>query len=206
MLQTAGRRLACAAVLLAGVLGLWAYLRYVGPLPADEDLLRRAAVRPQLRSSHMLQFLGDLGTASVALVTIAVAVVIVGRAIDRLAAAAVLLSSVGVVFNEALRAILGPTPSSEASFGAHIASYPSGHTTYATAVFGILACLAWRHGRRDVGAVLVGLIVAMGPARVLSSAHLPSDVVGGYLLGAAWLLVVLAAHDTVRSRDSQRLG
>jgi membrane-associated phospholipid phosphatase len=31
----------------------------------------------------------------------------------------------------------------------------------------------------------------MGPARVLAGDHLVSDAVGGYLLGAGWLLVVL---------------
>jgi undecaprenyl-diphosphatase len=62
-------------------------------------------------------------------------------------------------------------------------------------VFGIVAWFAWHHGRRDAALILGGLVVAMGPARVLASAHLPSDVLGGYLLGGAWLLVVLAIHD-----------
>ncbi len=191
------RRLLCATVLLACVLGLWAYLRYVGPLPGDQAILQRVRGRPELLSSHALQFLGDLGTTSVALVTVAVAVAVVGRAIGALAGAAVLLASAGVVLNEALRSVLGPTP---ANFGALIESYPSGHAVYATTFFGILAWFAWRHGRRDAAAVLAGLIVAMGPARVLSSAHLPSDVLGGYLLGSAWLLVVLAAYDAARRR------
>lgn len=191
-------RLSCAAVLLAGVFGLWMYLRHVGPLPGDQAILRHVRGHPQLGSSHMLQFLGTLGTTGVALLTVAVAVVLVGRALGVLAAGAVLVASVGVVLNEAVRGILGPTPTSEASLGALVESYPSGHTVYATTVFGMLAWLAWEHGRRDAAIVLAGLVITMGPARVLSSAHLPSDVIGGYLLGAAWLLVVLTAYLALR--------
>ena len=46
--------------------------------------------------------------------------------------------------------------------------------------------------------ILLGLIVAMGPARVLSGSHLPSDVLGAYALGGAWLLLVLALLDRPR--------
>ena len=184
----------CAAVLLAGVIGLWCYLRYVGPLPGDEAILRRVEAHQALRTSHLLQFFGNLGTTSVAFVTVVIAAAIVGRTIGLLAACAVLLSAIGVVVNESLRAILGPTPTSQATFGAFVESYPSGHVVYATTVFGLLAWLAWRHGRRDAAVVLAGLVVAMGPARVLNSAHLPSDVIGGYLLGGAWLLLVLTAY------------
>ena len=144
-------------MLLACVPGVWLYLHYIGPL-GDEAILRRVRGHPQLASSHLLQFLGDLGTTSVAL------------------------------------------PASEVTFGALVDSYPSGHTVYATTVFGMLAWLAWEHGRRDAAVVLAGLVVAMGPARVLSSAHLASDVVGGYLLGSAWLLVAVTAYAPPRRR------
>jgi undecaprenyl-diphosphatase len=194
------RRLAGSALLLGGVLGLWAYLRHVGPLPGDEAVLRCVRSHPELLTSHMLQFLGNLGSTSVALVTVAVAAALVGRRVSWLAVASVLLASAGVLVNEAVRSILGPTPSSESSFGVLVESYPSGHVVYAPTVFGVLAWLAWRHRRRDAAAVLAGLVVVMGPARVLASAHLPSDVLGGYLLGLAWLLVVLAAYDVVQSR------
>ncbi len=40
----------------------------------------------------------------------------------------------------------------------------------------------------------------MGPGRVLSGAHLVSDVLGGYLLGGTWHLLVLTAHDAARAR------
>jgi membrane-associated phospholipid phosphatase len=204
--RTNNVRLVSAAILFASVMVLWAYLRYVGPLPGDEAILREVAVRPGLRSSHLLQFLGDLGTTSVALLTVLFAAALVGRALGVLAAAVVLLASAGVLLNEVVRTVLGPTPSSEATFGAFVESYPSGHAVYATTVFGILASLAWTHGRRDAAAVLIWLIAAMGPARVLASAHLASDVVGGYLLGGAWLLITLAIYDRTRARRDRQPG
>jgi undecaprenyl-diphosphatase len=185
-------------VLLAGVLGIWAYLRYVGPLPGDEAILRPVAGDQRYPSSHMLQFLGNLAAPSVAAATVAVAAVLVGRAIGPRAAIAVLLAALAVLVNEALRTLLGPTPAAAGAFGAVVENYPSGHTVYATSVFGLLAYLAWRHGRRDAAAVLVAVVVAMGTSRVLATAHPPSDVVGGYLLGGAWLLVVLVVHDALR--------
>ena len=195
------RRVCAAAVLMVCVLGLWAYLRYVGPVPGDRAILWHARSRPELRSSHLLQFLVDLGSAGVALLTVVIATAVVARAIGALGAATVLLSSSGVVVNEAVRHILGPTPSSEAYFGALATSYPSGHVVYATTVFGGLAWLAWQHGRRDAAVILAGLVVAMGLASVLSAAHVPSDVLGGYLLGGAWLLIALAVYDAARTRE-----
>ncbi len=193
-------------MLLACVLGLWTYLRYVGPLPGDTAILLRVQAHLAFSTSQLLGFLGIIGTTSVALVTVAVAVAVVLRALGPLAAAAVLVSSGGVMLNEALRSTLGPTPASLAIFGPLVESYPSGHNVYATTFFGILAWLACKHGRRDAAAILAGLVVAMGPGRVLSGAHLVSDVLGGYLLGGAWLLFVLTAHDAVRVTMTSRTG
>jgi len=74
------------------------------------------------------------------------------------------------------------------------ASHPSGHVVHATTFFGIPTWFAWRHGRRDVAVIFAGLVVVMGPGRVLPGAgvHLVSDVLGGYLLGSGWLLIVSA--------------
>ncbi|MFE9249135.1 phosphatase PAP2 family protein [Streptomyces sp. NPDC007088] len=84
---------------------------------------------------------------------------------------------------------------------AHFASYPSGHALTATVVCGLVL---WLLRLYEAGAVLwwTALAVAavsvagVGLTRVWLGVHWPSDVVGGWLLGA--LLVLMAGR--VRGR------
>lgn len=79
-------------------------------------------------------------------------------------------------------------------------SFPSGHS--ATALVG-LATLAWLIGRtaRGTAWVAAGLLtVAIGASRVYLGVHYPSDVLGGWVLGAAWFLTVILAEAAWRRR------
>jgi undecaprenyl-diphosphatase len=75
-------------------------------------------------------------------------------------------------------------------------SFPSGHSTTAIAVWGMLAFLfALRASPRTRKALSVGaavLIVAIGASRIYLGAHWPMDVIGGYALGGAWLSFLVA--------------
>jgi membrane-associated phospholipid phosphatase len=75
--------------------------------------------------------------------------------------------------------------------------------TFVTAVGGYLGALAWRQGRRVAPTVVLVLIAGAGPARVLGGQHLLSDVIGGYMLGLAWLIVayVYALAPSHRARE-----
>jgi membrane-associated phospholipid phosphatase len=71
-------------------------------------------------------------------------------------------------------------------------SFPSGHVLNITAFYGFLAYLAavalrpaW--ARRLTVTVCCVSIVAIGYARVYSGEHWPTDVLAGYVVGAAWL-------------------
>ncbi len=73
-----------------------------------------------------------------------------------------------------------------------IYSFPSGHTVHYTVFFGFLLILTLvlvrdRATRWLLAGFLAGLIVFVGPSRIYLGAHWASDVVGGYLLGAAVL-------------------
>ena len=75
-------------------------------------------------------------------------------------------------------------------------SFPSGHTFTGTVLYGFLLVLAWRHftsasARIGATAACVLLIVAIGFSRILLSVHWTSDVLGGWLVGLAWLLCSL---------------
>ncbi|MEU1187475.1 phosphatase PAP2 family protein [Streptomyces sp. NPDC005859] len=86
---------------------------------------------------------------------------------------------------------------------AHYAAYPSGHALTATVVFGLLLWVLHRHGVapvlwRTALAVAVVSVVGVGLTRIWLGVHWPSDVLGGWLLGA--MLVALAIAAQVRWR------
>jgi membrane-associated phospholipid phosphatase len=77
-------------------------------------------------------------------------------------------------------------------------SYPSGHAVVSLAVYGALAyvLLAGRHSRRGRAAVAgcaALVIAAVGFSRLYLGVHYVSDVLAGYAVGLAWLLLVTAA-------------
>lgn len=71
------------------------------------------------------------------------------------------------------------------------ASFPSGHALQALVVYGYLAGVLPER-MRLLGAGVAGVIVFLvGSSRVALGAHWPTDILSGWLLGAAWLLVLL---------------
>ena len=71
-------------------------------------------------------------------------------------------------------------------------SFPSGHTLNSTATYGLLAFVAWRSRLPQairVAAVIVGVTVPIlvGLSRIALGVHYPSDVLGGWLAGIAFV-------------------
>jgi undecaprenyl-diphosphatase len=90
-------------------------------------------------------------------------------------------------------------------------AFPSGHTTKATAVYGMLAALlaasSPRWGRKVTiwtAALLIAGLVAV--SRLYLGAHWLTDVLGALTLGAAWLFLLLAAARTIRALHSRTTG
>jgi membrane-associated phospholipid phosphatase len=76
-------------------------------------------------------------------------------------------------------------------------SFPSGHTAAALVLYGALAIIALRVTRRGwlrrlavVVGVAIPLCVAL--ARLYRGMHFPTDVLGGAVLGLAWLMIAWA--------------
>ncbi|WP_214370015.1 phosphatase PAP2 family protein [Pseudonocardia sp. H11422] len=85
-------------------------------------------------------------------------------------------------------------------------SLPSGHATMSIVVIGALVALAWA-GRRL--ATRIGLVVAaalwvgaVGVTRLYLGVHWFSDVLAGWLVGAAWLVVCVTVWAWWRRRPS----
>ena len=84
------------------------------------------------------------------------------------------------------------------------ASFPSGHALNAIVITGILVysiLLIVRTQRARWLTVIVGgaYAIAIGLSRVYLGHHWLSDVVGAWLLGLAWLAVVIVAHRLVHA-------
>ncbi len=83
-------------------------------------------------------------------------------------------------------------------------AFPSGHAAGSLVGFSLLARLfargRGRWARGALWAVAALLILGVGFSRIYLGAHWLSDVVGGYLLGAFWLLVLAAANAGSRRR------
>lgn len=80
-------------------------------------------------------------------------------------------------------------PAGDSKVAATGYSFPSGHTTEATAVYGTIA--AWQYKKQRWLAVLCGvLIVLTGFSRNFLGVHTPQDVVVGFLMTLIVILVV----------------
>lgn len=97
----------------------------------------------------------------------------------------------GLALELLLKAVVDrPRPALAGGFGA---SFPSGHVLAAAAFWGLIPAWIYLVTRRRwawaASAALSGLALAgVGLSRVYLGHHWPSDVVGGYLVGAVFLL------------------
>ncbi len=89
------------------------------------------------------------------------------------------------------------------------ASFPSGHAQAALVGYGVLVLICGpllrRPWRRLLFVVAAVMVLAIGLSRVALGVHYVSDVLAGYVLGAAWLAAMTGAfrawqHEAPRAR------
>jgi undecaprenyl-diphosphatase len=140
-----------------------------------------------------------------------VAGVLLGRGQWLLALAWVLIIIIGGTLNDETKQIYKrPRPSErDPRVMERSPSFPSGHSMGSMIAYGMLAyllvlTLAPRK-RACYGAIvaLALLVLAIGFSRMYLGAHWFSDVVAGFVLGAAWLAVCIALVETGRRRVLQ---
>ncbi len=85
-------------------------------------------------------------------------------------------------------------------------AYPSGHVLFFVVFYGFVGYLAWKHLTGKVRwiaiSVCAALVVLIGPSRILTGRHWTSDVIGSYLIGAFWLIILILLYRMVLHRRS----
>ena len=100
-----------------------------------------------------------------------------------------------------------PRPQS-AVYAEYSFSFPSGHATIAVAFYGFLTYLLIRRApswKRKVNISFLGIltILAIGFSRIYLAEHYLSDVWGGYLVGAMWLIVAISLSEWLGSKKAK---
>jgi undecaprenyl-diphosphatase len=87
-------------------------------------------------------------------------------------------------------------------------SFPSGHAMVSIAFYGVLAYIGWRllHGRARGAwiAVMVGVVLLIGVARLILEAHYPTDVLASWAAGLVWVDATLVGIGYAHQRRSER--
>jgi undecaprenyl-diphosphatase len=86
-------------------------------------------------------------------------------------------------------------------------SFPSGHALNATVFYGVMLLMFLPiippRLRRLVTGLVIALVMLVGISRVALGVHYPSDVIGGWLLGVAWLGITAHAFGHWRAETGQ---
>jgi membrane-associated phospholipid phosphatase len=181
---------------LAGSVAL-GWLAYgFGPLERlDMQALARTAANRESSLEPLANFCVHLADPA-PVVGLTILCCLLGLASGRLREAA---AAVALVTGASLTALILKSLLEHSRFDAELGphqiaatAYPSGHSTAAMAValaFVLVAPPAWRP---IVGAVLALYAFAVGAFLLFLGDHFPSDILGGWMIAAAWFFAALA--------------
>ncbi len=183
-----------------------------GDIPFDEPVTR--FVQGLGLSVDLWAWITSLGGGTVLLplgLTLALAGLATGRYRLTLVVAVVLLG--GTLFTEVTKVLVArPRPPWDHLVDARGLSFPSGHSLNSAATYGLLAVVAWRTARLPLLvrrlAVVAGVAVpfAVGLSRIALGVHYPSDVLGGWSAGLAFVAAGAVLITVLGAMERTRLG
>ncbi|MDR0268433.1 phosphatase PAP2 family protein [Paenibacillus sp.] len=79
-------------------------------------------------------------------------------------------------------------------------SFPSGHSMGAFSLYGAITYLLWRHIPSFAGRIVmitagIALTLLIGISRIYLGVHYPSDILGGYVASATWLMISITLFE-----------
>jgi membrane-associated phospholipid phosphatase len=183
----------CLLCVLAGAL-VWALASYVPTVRVkDAALLQHVALHNHGAASWVANRLIHL-LEPVLFILWGVALVCLSLARERprTALAVAVVMAFAPLSAELLKPLLAHPhlPAGDINIGP--ASWPSGHSTAASALALSAVLVAPPRLRPLVSALAFGFSVAVGAALLIRGAHMPSDVLGGFLLAGFWAALALA--------------
>ena len=182
------RRWLLVSVALMGAVLLERWLLTQHTFPGDTWAAQVGASHKPWLVFAITRVYQQVGRPLVAVAEVLLILIWLWRTADRRTAEGLLIALGASATCGAIKTVCGPTPLWLALH--HVGTnFPSGVVTFMTAVGGYVAAVAWRQGRRTAATVLAASIAGAGAARVVGGQHLLSDVLGGYALGGAWLIV-----------------
>ncbi|MHA6259086.1 phosphatase PAP2 family protein [Sporosarcina sp. CAU 1771] len=89
-------------------------------------------------------------------------------------------------------------------------SFPSGHTMLAFSLYILLGFIVWRNVTTRASRVLlvisIGMMITLiAGSRIYLGVHYPSDIAGGILASALWIVPLLVAYRTYIARKIDRV-
>jgi undecaprenyl-diphosphatase len=209
---------------LAGTIGIvgltWLFLAIADEIPERSRLVRVDAVLARWLEAHgtepgeaILSAVTTLGAPLLYAVVVVAVLWFMWRREWRSAIALALATSGGVALSNLLKVIFHRgRPATVVEFIPHPSwSFPSGHALNSVVSYGFLAMLLLDRitGRRQRIAVVLTatiMILVIGFSRLYLGVHYLSDVTGGWIAGAAWLLVCISAYRLAPDGRSSRPG
>ncbi len=122
-----------------------------------------------------------------------------------------LLTIAGAEIFTAISKIIFHRPRPElAIYAEHSFSFPSGHATIAVVFYGFLTYILIRHfskWKTKVNLFFAGFVIILliGFSRLYLGVHYVSDVWGGYLVGATWLIIGVSISEWIHSWKKDKI-
>ena len=171
--------------------------------PLDVPIVRYVAEHRVGWLTAAMRIITDLGDDVVLLIVVLAAGVILRRQTSSWRPLLVLLAiAVGAIELERTIKLIVARPRPPAAWRVFHEtgwSFPSGHATHSTAVYGSVAYLAThirvlgQRRRVAIWVTAIGACFLIGISRVYLGAHWPTDVIGGWILATVWLWIALSA-------------